>query len=147
MIRVRDPKNFTCAALFTGFAVLLAGSALTLPLGSASEMGPGYFPLALAAILFALGLVLGVSSLRRDGDPVEIRWRGVTLVTLSIVVFAASIRWLGFVPAAALCVLVSTFADRGFPLPKAAVLTVVLVGLCWLVFVVGLRLPVPLFGR
>jgi putative tricarboxylic transport membrane protein len=147
MIRIRDPKNFACALLFVGFAALLAGSALSLPLGSASEMGPGYFPLILAIILACLGLALAVASLRRDGDAPKIQWRGVSLITLSILAFAASIRWLGFLPAASLCVVVATLADRGFPARKAVLLTIVLVAACWLIFVKGLGMPVPLFGR
>jgi putative tricarboxylic transport membrane protein len=147
MIRIRDPKNFACALLFLGFAALLAGSALTLRLGSASEMGPGYFPLILAGILGGLGLVLAVTSLRRDGDVPRIAWRGLGFITLSILAFAASIRWLGFVPAAALCVVIATFADPDFPLRKTAIVTVVLVAACWLIFVKGLGMPVPMFGR
>ena len=147
MIRIRYPKNFACALLFLGFAALLAGSALSLPLGSASEMGPGYFPLILAIILGCLGLVLVVASLRRDGDAAKIEWRGVSLITLSILAFAASIRWLGFLPAASLCVVVATLADRRFPARKAVILTIVLVAACWAIFVKGLGMPVPLFGR
>lgn len=147
MIRIRDPKNFVCALLFLCFAGLLAGSALTLPLGSASEMGPGYFPLALAIILGCLGLVLAATSLARDGAAVKIEWRGVCMITLSILAFAAAIRWLGFLPAATLCVVVATLADRGFPARKAALLTLLLVAFCWAVFVKGLGLPVALFGR
>jgi putative tricarboxylic transport membrane protein len=91
--------------------------------------------------------VLAVTSLRRDGDVPKIAWRGLGLITLSILAFAGSIRWLGFVPAASLCVVIATFADPDFPLRKTAIVTVVLVAACWLVFVKGLGMPVPLFGR
>ncbi len=39
MIRIRDPKNFGCAMLFVVLSIVLAASALSLPIGSAARMG------------------------------------------------------------------------------------------------------------
>jgi len=145
MFRIRDPKNFACAALFVALSVLLAASALSLPIGTASEMGPGYFPLVLATILCALGLLLGATSLRSEGRWIEqFEWRGFAVVTVSIVAFAAAITRLGFLPASLLTVGLSTLASTRFRPINALWLTALLVFVCWLVFVRLLGLPVRL---
>jgi hypothetical protein len=145
MIRIRDPKNFGCAMLFIVLAAVLAASALSLPIGTAGRMGPGYFPLALALILGALGLLLAVGSLRTDGPPVtNVEWRGIVFVTLAIVAFAASIVSLGFLPATAIAIGLATSASARFRPVVALFLTVFLVVFCWAVFVLGLGLPVRL---
>jgi putative tricarboxylic transport membrane protein len=147
MIRVRDPKNLACAALFVAFAIVLAASALSLPIGSASEMGPGFFPLALALILGGLGLLLAFTSLRYEGTPLTaFEWRGFLLVTSAVIAFGIAIRWLGFLPATAITVALCTLASPRVRPWRALLLTVLLVLFCWLIFVRGLGLPVQLMG-
>jgi putative tricarboxylic transport membrane protein len=147
MIRIRDPKNFACAMLFVALSVVLALSALSLPIGTASRMGAGYFPLALALILGALGLVLAVTSLRTEGPGIaHFEWRGAVLVTLAIVVFAGTITRLGFLPAITIALGLSILASTQFRWVSAIALTTFLVVFCWAVFVLGLRLPVRLIA-
>lgn len=148
MIRIRDPRNFACAVVFVGLAAVLAFSATRLTVGTAASMGPGYLPLALALILGALGVALGVRSLRVDGPRafVEFEWRGFSLVTLAIVAFAATITRLGFVPAIVLTAAIATAASRRMRLRTAVLVTLALLAFCWLVFVRGLGLPVRMFG-
>jgi putative tricarboxylic transport membrane protein len=147
MIRIRDPKNFACAGLFVGLAIVLALSALSLPIGAAGRMGPGYFPLVLALILGGLGLLLALNSLRFDGEPVSnFEWRGFILVTLAIVAFGATISRLGFIPAMVISVGISILASERFRPTTAIWLIVCLVIFCWAVFVWGLGLPVRLFN-
>jgi putative tricarboxylic transport membrane protein len=147
VIRIRDPKNLICAALFVGLAALLAFNALLLPIGTAASMGPGYFPLALALILAGLGILLAVKSLRVEGSPVtDFDWRGLSLITLALAAFGASIGRLGFVPAVSLTVGTALLASPRFRLSRAIAVTTVLLAFCWAVFVLGLGLPVRLFG-
>ena len=147
MIRIRDPKNLACAGLFIGLAIVLALSALSLPIGTAGRMGPGYFPLVLALILGGLGLLLALTSLRVDGEPISnFEWRGFLLITLAIVAFGATISRLGFIPAMVISVGISILASERFRLTTAVSLIVCLVVFCWAVFVWGLGLPVRLFN-
>ena len=148
MIRIRDPKNFACAALFVGLSVLLAVNAMSLTLGTISSMGPGYFPLALALLLGLLGVVLGVQSLRVDGPPpAGFQWRGFVLVTLALVAFGATITRFGFVPAVVLTIGIAMSASSEIRPRTAMLLLLVLLAFCWAVFVRGLGLPVRLFGN
>jgi putative tricarboxylic transport membrane protein len=147
LIQIRDPKNLGCALLFIALSALLAFNALALPIGTASQMGPGYFPLALAAILGGLGVLLALQSLSSAGSPVaSFEWRGFALVTLALVAFGATITRLGFVPAVVITVGISIFASKRFRPLTGILLTIVLLAFCWAVFVRGLGLPVRLFG-
>lgn len=147
MIRIRDPRNFGCALLFLGIAALLGWNAAQLTIGTAAEMGPGYFPLALAILLGLLGVVLGVQSLRVDGARIEgFEWRGFVLVTLALAAFAVTITRLGFVPAVLLTSGLAMAASREIRLRAAIVFAALLLVFCWAVFVRGLGLPVRLFG-
>ena len=148
MIHVRDRRNFACGLLFVAIAALLAWSASRLTIGTASAMGPGWFPLALALFLGFLGLLLAAQSLRVAGAqaPGRFEWRGFVLVTLAIVTFAATITRLGFVPAVVLTSIIATLASRRMRARTSIVLTLVLLAFCWLVFVRGLGLPVRMFG-
>ncbi len=147
MIRIRDPKNFACAALFVGLAVVLALSALSLPIGTAGHMGPGYFPLVLALILGGLGLLLGFVSLRVDGEPVSrFEWRGFLLVTLSILAFGVTVNRLGFIPALVVSSGICVLASERFRATTALALIAGVVVFCWAVFIWGLGLPLRPFA-
>jgi putative tricarboxylic transport membrane protein len=140
-------KNVLCGLLFIAFAGAIAWNALGLPIGSAREMGPGYFPLALAIILAILGAVLVGSSWTSAAREriTRFEWRGFVMVLLAIAMFGATIRTLGFVPAVVLTVGLATLASERFrPVSGLATILFVLV-FCWAVFVRGLGLPVRLF--
>jgi len=147
MLRIRNPKDFLAGLLFTGLAAMLAYSALLLPLGTAHQMGPGYFPFALSMILGGLGLAVIVNSLRVAGERMtHFAWRGYVLVILAIVAFGLAINRLGFIPAVAMTVGICMLASNRFrPLSATALIGFLLV-FCWAVFVWGLGLPVRLFG-
>jgi putative tricarboxylic transport membrane protein len=147
MIRIRGPKNFLSGLLFTGLAIMLAYNALLLPLGTASRMGPGYFPFLLAVILGGLGLAVMVNSLRFDGERLSrFEWRGFVLVILSIVAFGVTIDRFGFIPAVVISVTISLLASAQYRPLTAVALIAFLLAFCWAVFIWGLGLPVSLFG-
>ena len=146
MMRIRDPKNLACAGLFVGLAVVLAASALSLPIGTAGRMGPGYFPLVLALILGFLGLLLAITSLRVEGEAVSsFEWRGFLLVTLAIIAFGVTVNRFGFIPALAVSTGISILASDRFRLTTALSLIAGIVIFCWAVFSWGLGLPTRLF--
>jgi len=146
MIRIRDPKNFIAGLLFVSFSLILGYDALSLPLGTASRMGPGYFPLTLAVILCCLGLIVTVNSLRVDGVRLSrFEIRGFILVVLAIIAFGVAIDWLGFIPSVIFSVGICILGSDRFRPITAAALIAFLVFICWAIFIWGLGLPVSLF--
>jgi len=141
-------KDILAGSAFIVFGVAFAAVALTYEVGSTLEMGPGYFPLALGAILALLGvLVIGKGLLAGEGAPIgHIPWRSIILLTAAILFFALTVRGLGLVPA-----LLVTVALAGFSEPRAGVIwpiaiSIGLTTLSVLIFVVALQLRLPLLG-
>ena len=146
MIRIRDPKNFLSGLLFIVISAILTYDALSLPLGTASRMGPGYFPLVLALILGGLGLIVTASSLRVEGERLSrFEIRGFVLVVLAIVAFGFAVDRFGFIPSVLFSVGICILASDRFRPTTAAALIAFLVFICWAIFVWGLGMPVSLF--
>ena len=147
MPRIRNAKNFLSGLLFVGLSGVLSWNALTLEIGTAQRMGPGYFPLVLALILGGLGTAVAASGLRVDGEKLSrFEWRGFVLVIVAILAFGFCIERFGFVAAIAVTAGICALASTRYRPHTALALIAVLIAFCWAVFVLGLGLPVKLFG-
>jgi putative tricarboxylic transport membrane protein len=139
-------KNLLAGLMFVGFGLLGLWLARDLDTGSASDMGPGYFPRAICALLIVLGGTLAATGLSRTGDPPE-PWalRPLLLITVSALAFALLLKPLGLVATLAVTTLLAGAAGRMLRpaalLALAAALIAVNVG----IFVVLLKMPIPLW--
>jgi Tripartite tricarboxylate transporter TctB family len=109
-------------------------------------MGPGFFPTILGGVLAALGLSLTIPAFFRSGEPLpRLGVRPLLAILAAIIVFALLLQPLGFVLAALILVVLSSFADPELrPLETfglALLLTVFSVG----IFVALLGLPMNLW--
>lgn len=143
-----NTKDIAAGALFVGLGLLIGGySLLTLDMGTALRMGPGFFPLMLAGVLTVIGGITALSAVGTAPSSIGgIPWRGLVLVLAAPIVFGATIRGLGFVPATASTIILAVLASRRMTPTAAMLITLALTGFCTLVFVIGLRVPVRLFG-
>ena len=144
----RSAKDILAGLAFIGFGVAFALGAMTYPVGSAARMGPGFFPLLAGALLAVLGgLVMLRSALGTDTERLTApAWRGLVLIVAAILVFGLTVRGLGLVPALLVTAFLTALASRHTRLPVAALLAIGLTVVSVLVFVVALRLNVPLVG-
>ena len=111
-------------------------------------MGPGYFPLVLGGILVLLGVVIIVKGFVA-GEGAElgrVPWRAAVIIVAALLVFGATIRGLGVVPAIFLTALIAGFAGRRTGVVAPVVIAVGLTVVSVLIFVEALQLPLPLFG-
>ncbi|MBS7546026.1 tripartite tricarboxylate transporter TctB family protein [Ancylobacter oerskovii] len=151
---IRSPKDVGTGLLLIALAAWFAWLGSDLPIGRAIRMGPGYFPLVLCGILAALGLIVLLTGLAFGGDAeaddeaqrIAVPWRGILLVTLSVVVFGLAVAPLGLGPAMGLAVFISSAASRRFSLPGGALMAIIMVAFAWAVFIKGLGLPLPMLG-
>lgn len=141
-------KDILAGSAFVVFGVAFAAISLTYEVGSTLQMGPGFFPLVLGAILALIGiLIIAKGFIAGEGAPIgHIPWRSVILLTAAIVFFGVTVRGLGLVPA-----LLVTVALAGFSEPRAGVvwpiaISIGLTVLSVLIFVVALQLRLPLLG-
>lgn len=140
-------RDVIAGLLFVAIGGWFVASALDLELGTALRMGPGYFPLILACLLILLGLLVVVRGTRLPPAAIgTVPWRGVLLILMAPVLFGLTVRGLGFVPALAIVVLVSSFGSRAMKPVTAVLVTVALTLFSILVFSYGLGLPLRRFG-
>ena len=127
-----------------GFAILAAGYGIGTPV----RMGPGYFPLVLGGILVFLGGIIVVKGfLAGEGEAIGvIPWRALALILGAVIFFAVTVRGLGLIGSTFVAVLMASFASRRTGVVTALLLAVGLTILCVLVFVLALRLRLPLVG-
>jgi Tripartite tricarboxylate transporter TctB family. len=116
------------------------------PLGTVSRMGAGMVPFSLGVILSIFGGMVAMASLSREGSFTDIRVATPLIVLGSVVLFALAIIPFGFLPAAFLVTLVAAFADLSFRPIRNIVLATVLSAAAYLIFAIGLQLPIPLFA-
>lgn len=144
-----DKQDMIAGAVLGSFGLFVALYAgFNYEFGTTASMGPGYFPTVLGGILAGLGLVIMALSVRRV-PPVA--WqapftlRPFLAVLAAVLVFATLILKVGLVPATIAMTLVGSLAEPKFRLQRAILLGVALALMSWLIFKVGLKMPLPAF--
>jgi hypothetical protein len=144
---IRSPKDFWAGAIYVAFGVAAIVLGRDYGMGTATRMGPGYFPIVLGGALALVGVIAAVRSFITKGEPIgTIAYRGLIFVSGGTVLFAALLRGAGLVVALTALVLVSAYASIKFRWGPSIALAAALVVSCVLVFVKGLGVPLPLFG-
>jgi putative tricarboxylic transport membrane protein len=145
---VLQRKDVLSGLLFIGVATFGLWVSRNYPIGSASRMGTGYMPRLLLWVLLGLGVLILVSGLWKSDRPSETvvsggaAWRPVVFVTLSLVMFGLTLERLGLVLSILLLTGIGALAARGLRPLETAIATLVLIALCWLIFIVGLSLTI-----
>jgi len=145
---IRNPSDFWTGVIYfaLGIAVLWIGRDYSM--GSSAQMGPGYFPALLGAILTLFGVVAVGRSFVRPGEAITaFAWRPLGFVLGSVVLFGLLLNGAGLLIALPILIVGSALASRQTKLDAASVIVLVgLVAFCALVFVKGLGVPMPLIG-
>ena len=148
---VLQRRDALSGLLFMGLAAFGLWISRNYPIGTASSMGTGYMPRLLLWVLLGLGGLILVSGLLKADRLPEAdasgaaSWRPVVFVTLSLVVFGLALERLGLVLAILLLTGIGAVAGRGMRPLETAIASLVLIALCWLIFIVGLSLTIPLW--
>lgn len=147
-MQIRDHKDFAlggaCLAIGAAFALTATG----YHLGTASKMGPGYFPFVLGTLLAIVGAVIAARSMaaRRALRRLErIELKAGLLVLGSICLFAVLYDDVGLVLAIIGAVVLSSRAAPDYSLLQAFSAGVFLSVLCIAIFVWALGLQMPLW--
>lgn len=126
-----------------------AASLLSLDLGTAFRMGPGFFPAAVGGLLLALGLVIAIKGWRAENETIDLQtvpWRAVVLFPVGLILFGLAMRPLGLIIALLALCLCSATAVKGMSPVRAVILSVAITALCTGIFSLGLGLDLPLLG-
>lgn len=129
-------------AILFGASVLIIG--WNYPMGTATNMGPGYMPRVLGALTVALGVLLALrrTSERIGTDDIDIR--SILGVLAGVLIFAGLIDTAGLPLAIFASVLVSSIARPGAEVKTTLLLALVIAAVCTGLFVSILGLPMRL---
>lgn len=148
MLKIRAEKDFYAGLLYVVLAAAFLWFGRDYKMGTASRMGPGYFPITLAWVLGGFGVISIIRSFVSDGSPVGgLAWKQLFFITAGCLAFGVLVIPGGLVLALPALVVLSALASAESVYDAKSLL--VLVGLCLfciIVFVKGLGVPMPIFG-
>jgi len=148
MLRIKSPQDLGAALVF----VLIGGAGLVfgadLRFGTASRMGPGFFPYYLSWCIVGIGAILAVRAVVLTGPPVEaVRLRPVIFVVASLLVFGFAMETLGLVFSAFALIAVAALAQGRPNWRDTLLLAAGMTAFCVVVFAWALGQPLTLFGN
>ena len=146
-VRLNAPKDIFAGLIFIAFGAGTFVLAHDYDIGTAVQMGPGYFPAAIGLVLAGVGVAAIVRGIgRRTPDPITPhRIEPLLLIFAGIVAFSLLIERMGLVVASAALIGLACFRRLlSNPLEVLAIY-VALTGFSALVFVKGFDMQLPLF--
>ena len=119
--------------------------------GTLTQMGAGYFPVALGVILVGLGVWIAGAAYRTAPAPAgtdraQLEWRGWLCILGGIVAFVVIGEYGGLLPATFAIVFISALGDRTNTWRSALVLAAGMSIVCVIVFWWALQVQFPLFA-
>lgn len=146
MLRVKSPQDFGAAILFLMIGIAGIYFGRDLAFGSASKMGPGYFPTMLSCIIVLIGAIIGLRSLAIEGPPIEpVKLRPVLFILVAILAFGYLIEQIGLAITTAALTIFAAYARHDVNLKETAVLAVCLSVFAVGVFAYALGQPLPIW--
>jgi putative exporter of polyketide antibiotics len=141
-------KDMLAGLVFIGFGVAFIIPSVDYGIGSAREMGPGYFPTVLGGLLALLGAIMAVRSVgTSDGVPLAMpSWRGLICLLGAVLFFGMSVHPLGLLPALFGTGALGAAASRENNWFQIVLLAAGLAAICVVIFVLSLGASIPLLG-
>ena len=147
-MKIKSQRDFAAGLMFIAIGVAFAVGALNYTFGSSAKPGPAFFPFGLGMLLALLGAMVLFKALTIesvDGEPIgHIAWKPLLVILGSAVVFGIALPTLGLIIALPILVIGSSAASEEFTWLPSIASSVLLTILCWLVFVKGLGLTIPM---
>lgn len=136
-------KSEIAAALVVGTIgvfILWVGSGYSF--GTARRMGPGFFPVAIGAVLTLLSVALTVEALKAPpSEESSASWRPLVMVVLGIASFAILIERAGMVPATLCLIVLGALGERPVRLFETLLVAAVVAAGGAFIFIYALGLP------
>ncbi len=144
-------RDYYGGALMVLIGLAAAWQGTRYEVGSLTQMGAGFFPLALGLALALLGVAIAAGARRAAPEAVEAgrarpEWRGWFCISLSVIAFVVLGRYGGLLPAAFAITFISALGDRDNTPLHALLLAVSISVICVVIFWWALKLQLPLFA-
>lgn len=151
-LNLKNPQDFWCGLFFVALGALAIYLSRNYEMGSALQMGPGYFPTWLGAILISFGVIIGALSFRverEDQEDVTLStwaWRPLLVLTATLVLFAVLMEAeFGFVPSLIVLIIGCALAHKDVHWRETILLSVFVTAGVVAIFSYGLGMPYRLF--
>ena len=147
MIRIKSPQDFGAAIVFILFGLCGIYFGKNLAFGTASNMGPAYFPYYLSWSVIGIGLIVGGRSFAFDGPAIEPpQFRPLFMIVIATLIFGYVIEYVGIIAGTVGMVVVGAYARDSVDLKETLLLAAIIAFFVVAVFVWGLHQPLPLWG-
>ena len=148
-MKIKSQKDFWSGLMFVATGLGFAWGAQFYSFGTSARPGPGYFPLGLGLLLAGLGALTLFEALTietDDGEPIgDFAWKPLTTILLAVVLFGLLLPRLGMALTIPVLVMIASLAGDEFHWREALINSVVLAVGSWAIFILGLKLVIPLW--
>lgn len=141
-------QDAALGGLFVVIGVVALLIALGYPFGTASRMGPGYFPVIISTLLTLTGAGILMRARLASSEPIRAaRWLPIVIVPVAVLLFGLLVEQLGLPLAVMMLAVGTATASVKFQLSwKAAAGAAAFAAVCAVLFVELLGLPIPIVG-
>ncbi len=144
--KIKSQENLWSGVMFMAFGLTAVVMAREYSLGTATRMGPGYYPRYLGIGLSILGAIITLTAFRTEGERIQpFGWRGPVMLTIGFAAFGWAIDKLGFVVALVALILCSGLARKDVRVIELILMSAVLILGSFFIFIYCLDLPFRLF--
>jgi hypothetical protein len=140
-MKLQVPQDFGAGLMFLGFGAVFSLGAAKYTIGSPAEMGPGFLPLYAGLFVSVIGAVLIGRSLVAGSERVELYLIPISILGISICIFALSFPYVGLAVSTFLLTVLSARASADFKIMTACGVGVVVSVIVLVLFIWGLGLP------
>ena len=147
-MKIRNHKDFWAGVMFAAFGAAFVAIGSGYAQGTAERMGPGYFPVAVGALLALIGIAVSVGALARTAEVETVKrfaWPTLLLIIGPVVLFGLLLETLGLVICLFLLVCLSSYASHEFGWKATLANAAALIALCLTVFIYLLDLQFQLW--
>jgi drug/metabolite transporter (DMT)-like permease len=148
-LKIKSERDFWSGLMFIIVGVAFAWGATTYSFGGSARPGPGYFPFGLGVLMAVLGGVVLFKAMTVEvegGDKIgPWAWKPLLMITGTVAIFGWSLPYLGMFMALPILVCIAALAGDEFHWKDALLSAVVLTAFSWLIFILGLKLTIPLW--
>lgn len=148
-MKINSQKDFWSGLMFVTIGLAFAWGAQHYSFGTSARPGPGYFPFGLGILLALLGALVLFEALTiatDDGRPIgSWAWRPVLTICLSVAIFGWVLPHVGMAVALPVLIVICSLAGDEFHWRDVIINSVVLTVGSWAIFILGLKLVIPLW--
>jgi putative tricarboxylic transport membrane protein len=144
---IRNPKDFWTGVIYLVFGLGAVVIGPDYSMGTATKMGPAYFPTVLGYLLALIGAIAVVRAFIQPGTPIgRFAVKNLAIVLGATVLYGLLVRGAGLAVAVFVLVMGSAWASISFRWAPSIVLAIGLAVFSVAVFIWGLGLPIPAVG-